>query len=82
MTAKPNPRVLIVNDDGIDAPGILLLEEVVRQFTDDIWVVAPDEERSGAGHSLSLSYPIRVKQRDERHFGLPPPSGPIGLLVH
>lgn len=70
MTAKPNPRVLIVNDDGIDAPGILLLEEVVRQFTDDIWVVAPDEERSGAGHSLSLSYPIRVKQRDERHFAV------------
>jgi 5'-nucleotidase len=70
VTARPNPRVLIVNDDGIDAPGILLLEEVVRQFTDDVWVIAPDEERSGAGHSLSLSYPIRVKQRDERHFAV------------
>lgn len=72
MTANPssNPRVLIVNDDGIDAPGIVLLEEIVRQFTDDVWVVAPDEERSGAGHSLSLSYPIRIKQRDERHFAV------------
>jgi len=70
VNGKSNPRVLIVNDDGIDAPGILLLEEVVRQFTDDVWVVAPDEERSGAGHSLSLSYPIRVKQRDERHFAV------------
>jgi 5'-nucleotidase len=70
MTGQHNPRILIVNDDGIDAPGILLLEEVARQFSDDIWVVAPDEERSGAGHSLSLSHPIRVKQRDERHFSV------------
>lgn len=67
---EPNPRVLIVNDDGIDAPGILLLEKIVRGFSDDVWVVAPDEERSGAGHSLSLSHPIRVKQRDERHFAV------------
>ena len=50
MTASRKPRVLIVNDDGIDAPGIVLLEEIARQFTDDVWVVAPDEERSGAGH--------------------------------
>jgi 5'-nucleotidase len=64
------PRVLIVNDDGIDAPGIVLLEELVRTFTDQVWVVAPDEERSGAGHSLSLSYPIRVRERDDRHFAI------------
>lgn len=63
-------RVLIVNDDGIDGPGIVLLEKVMRQFTDDIWVVAPDEERSGAGHSFSTTQPIRVKQRDERHFAV------------
>lgn len=68
--ANASPRVLIVNDDGIDAPGILLLEEIVREFTDDVWVVAPDEERSGAGHSMSLSYPVRLKQRDERHFAV------------
>jgi 5'-nucleotidase len=70
MSRPQPPRVLIVNDDGIDAPGIVLLEKVVRGFTDDIWVVAPDEERSGAGHSLSLSHPIRVNRRDERHFAI------------
>jgi 5'-nucleotidase len=70
MTATDKLRVLIVNDDGIDAPGVILLEEIVRRFTDDIWVVAPDEERSGAGHSLSLTYPIRVRQRDARHFAV------------
>jgi 5'-nucleotidase len=70
MTASPPPRVLIVNDDGIDGPGIKLLEELVSRFTSDIWVVAPDEERSGAGHSISISHPIRLKQRDERHFAI------------
>ena len=70
MTLPPRPRVLIVNDDGIDAPGIGLLEEIVRTLTDDVWVVAPDEERSGAGHSLSLTLPIRLKERDARHFAI------------
>ncbi len=69
MTQK-NPRILIVNDDGIDAPGIVLLEKIVRGISDDIWVVAPDEEKSGAGHSLSTYHPMRVKQRDERHFAV------------
>lgn len=64
------PRVLLVNDDGIDAPGLVMLEEIVRGFTDDVWVVAPDEERSGAGHSFSTTLPIRVRQRDERHFAV------------
>ena len=70
MPALSNPRILIVNDDGIDAPGIILLEQVARQFTDDVWVVAPDEERSGAGHSISISYPIRLRERDARHFAI------------
>lgn len=64
------PRILLVNDDGIDAPGIVLLERLMRGFSDDIWVVAPDEERSGAGHSISITHPIRVRQRDARHFAV------------
>src|ERR1700730_2001389 len=67
---QDNPRILVVNDDGIDAPGILLLEEIARSFTPDVWVIAPDEERSGAGHSMSITYPIRVRKRDERHFAV------------
>ncbi len=63
-------RVLIVNDDGIDGPGIVLLEQIVRAVTDDVWVVAPDEERSGASQSISISQPIRYRQRDERHFAV------------
>jgi 5'-nucleotidase len=63
-------RVLIVNDDGIDGLGIKLLERIASEFTDDIWVVAPDEERSGASQSISISHPIRYLQRDERHFAV------------
>ncbi|MFT4564002.1 MAG: 5'-nucleotidase [Gammaproteobacteria bacterium] len=61
-------RILITNDDGIHAPGIGVLETIARTFTDDVWVVAPDQEKSGAGHSISLTNPIRMRQLDERHF--------------
>ncbi len=63
-------RVLLVNDDGIEAQGLKLLEEIVRGFTDDIWVVAPDEEKSGFSHSISMTIPIRVRKIDERHFAI------------
>src|SRR4051812_5634178 len=63
-------RVLITNDDGVNARGLRLLESVVRQFTDDIWVVAPSEEQSGAGHSLTLTTPVRLRQHDERRFSV------------
>lgn len=63
-------RVLLVNDDGLHARGILLLEELVRQFTDDVWVVAPDEEKSGASHSISLYTPVRVRKLSDRHYAI------------
>lgn len=63
-------RILITNDDGIEGDGIRLLEKVARQFSGDVWVIAPDDERSGAGHSMSISHPIRIRQRDERHFAV------------
>ena len=63
-------RVQIVNDDGIESPGLKLMEQLARNFTDDVWVVAPEEERSGSGQSISISSPIRVQQRDDRHFAV------------
>src|SRR5437870_9983733 len=63
-------RILITNDDGVNARGLRLLESVVRQFTDDIWVVAPSEEQSGAGHSLTLTTPVRLRRHDERRFSV------------
>ena len=63
-------RILLTNDDGINARGLDLLETVARSFSDDVWVVAPTEEQSGAGHSLTLSQPVRVRRHDNRRFSV------------
>ena len=63
-------RILLTNDDGINARGLKLLETIAREFSDDIWVVAPTEEQSGAGHSLTLTEPVRLRRHDDRHFSV------------
>ena len=67
-TSTPPLRILITNDDGMHAPGIELLEQIALTMTDDVWVVAPDQERSGAGHSISLTLPIRMRQLGPKRF--------------
>lgn len=61
-------RILLTNDDGIHAPGFAVLERIAASLSDDIWVVAPAEEQSGAGHSLTLSRPVRLRRISERRF--------------
>ncbi|MDB5721338.1 MAG: surE [Alphaproteobacteria bacterium] len=61
-------RILLTNDDGVNAPGLKVLETIARGFSDDIWVVAPTEEQSGAGHSLTLTRPVRLRRLGERRF--------------
>ncbi len=63
-------RILISNDDGIRSPGIDMLERVARQFTDDVWVIAPEEEQSGAGHSLTLAKALRIRQLEEKRWAV------------
>lgn len=63
-------RILLTNDDGIHAPGLGVLESIAAQLSDDLWVVAPEYERSGAGHSLSLTDPLRVRQVAPRRFAI------------
>ncbi len=63
-------RILVTNDDGIHAPGLVALETIAAQLSDDIWVVAPAEEQSGAGHSLTLSQPVRIREMGERRFAV------------
>jgi 5'-nucleotidase len=61
-------RILVTNDDGIHGPGLEVLEVIARTLSDDVWVVAPDEERSGAGHSLTLSNPLRYRKLGDKRF--------------
>jgi len=63
-------RILLTNDDGIHAPGLEVLERIAARFTDDIWICAPSEEQSGAGHSLTLTRPVRLRQHDARRFSV------------
>lgn len=63
-------RILLTNDDGINARGLDLLETVAQRFSDDIWVVAPTDEQSGAGHSLTLTQPVRIRRHDNRRFSV------------
>jgi 5'-nucleotidase len=76
-------RILLVNDDGLDAPGLALLEELARGFSDDVWVVAPDEERSGTAHSISIPLPIRVERRAEKRYAVKgTPADCVLLAMH
>ena len=56
-------RVLISNDDGYRAPGIAILAECVARLA-EVTVVAPDRDRSGASHSLTLDTPIRAEEAE------------------
>ena len=63
-------RILLTNDDGYHAPGLKVLERIAACFSDDVWIVAPAEEQSGAGHSLTLSKPIRVRRHGDKRFAV------------
>ena len=61
-------RILLANDDGIDAPGLALLERAAREISDDVWVVAPSEKRTAAGHSLTIARPLTMIRKGERRY--------------
>ena len=63
-------RILLSNDDGINAPGFAVLEKAARALSKDIWVVAPESEQSGASHSLTLHRPLRMRKLGPRRFAV------------
>ena len=63
-------RILITNDDGIHAPGFAVLKRIAAAIADEVWAVAPADEQSGAGHSLTLSRPLRLRRLSERRFAV------------
>jgi 5'-nucleotidase len=75
-------RILLTNDDGVNAAGLKVLERIAALFSDDVWIVAPTEEQSGAGHSLTLTRPVRLRKLGERRFcvtGTPTDAVMMGL---
>lgn len=69
-TPGPQPRILVTNDDGVNAEGLEVLERLARAISEDVWVVAPEIDHTGAGHSLTLRRPLRVRKVAERRFAV------------
>src|SRR5260221_8568135 len=63
-------RILISNDDGIQSPGIKVLEKVARELSNDVWVVAPEKEQSGASHSLTTRRPLRLNEVGRQRYAV------------
>ena len=64
-------RILLTNDDGINAPGLIVLENIAREIAGpdgEVWVVAPAFEQSGVGHCISYSRPMMVAELAPRRF--------------
>jgi 5'-nucleotidase len=63
-------RILVTNDDGINAPGLAVLERIARSLSDDVWVVAPETDQSGVSHSLSLNDPLRLREIAPKRYAV------------
>ena len=66
-------RILVTNDDGINAPGLHAMREIAQQIAGEdgeVWVSAPETNQSGTGHSLSLNEPLRMREVSERVYAV------------
>lgn len=64
-------RILLTNDDGINAPGLVVLEAIAAELAGpegEVWVVAPAFEQSGVGHCISYTHPTMVAKLGERRY--------------
>jgi 5'-nucleotidase len=63
-------RVLITNDDGINAPGLAVLEKIASSVGAECWTVAPESDQSGVSRALSLNDPLRLREVSTRRFAV------------
>ena len=63
-------RILLTNDDGINAAGMAAMECVAAELSDDVWTVAPETDQSGIAHALTFSHPLRVRELGQRRFAV------------
>ncbi len=64
-------RILITNDDGINAPGLKVLTAIAEDLAGpngEVWTVAPAFEQSGVAHCISYTHPMMIAQMGERRF--------------
>jgi 5'-nucleotidase len=63
-------RILVTNDDGIDAPGLAIAEYVAKSIAKEVWTVAPTDDCSGGSRQLNLHKPLRLQQYGDRRFAV------------
>lgn len=63
-------RILIANDDGVDAPGLALLHRAASSLSDDVWVVAPERKWTAASHQLSFDRDLTLTRRQPQIYAL------------
>lgn len=63
-------KILVTNDDGIDAPGLAVAEAVAAELAEQVWTVAPEHDQSGVGQGISLHTPLRVYHHGERRYAV------------
>ena len=73
-------RILITNDDGIDAPGLAVMEAIAAELAREVWVVAPEHDQSGVSHAVSLHHPLRLSNQGPRRFGVDGTPGDCAAL--
>jgi len=64
-------RILVTNDDGINAPGLKVLEEIAAEIAGakgEVWVVAPAFEQSGVAHKISYTHPMMIAKLGPRRY--------------
>jgi 5'-nucleotidase len=74
-------RILLTNDDGIDAPGLKVLEEIALALAREIWVVAPEHDQSGVSHAISLHHPLRMTERGPRRWAVAGTPGDCAVMA-
>lgn len=74
-------KILVTNDDGVTSPGLHALAAAMRKLG-DVWVVAPDRERTAVGHALTLHKPLRINRLEKQVFTVNgTPSDCVNLAV-
>jgi 5'-nucleotidase len=63
-------RILLSNDDGIGALGLKSLEKIAHALSDDVWIVAPESEESGASRKLTLTLPLRMREVSRQKYAV------------
>jgi 5'-nucleotidase len=73
-------RILLTNDDGIDAPGMAVMEQIAAELAHEVWVVAPEHDQSGQSHAISLHHALRISDRGNRRYGVSGTPGDCAVM--